>query len=88
MVQKKIVRKKSSENESDEVNKCPGGVVILENSPVGESQSNGMVERAVKEVQHQIRKLKMQIRNKNENIPFFITAKRQVLPLGFRHCIV
>ena len=33
-----------------------GGIVILENSPVGESQSNGSVERAIKEVQHQIGK--------------------------------
>ena len=37
------------------------GVVILENSPVGESQSNGMVENAIKEVQWQIRKLKEQL---------------------------
>ena len=39
----------------------PGGVVILENSPVGESQSNGLVEKAVQEVQYQIRKMKMQL---------------------------
>lgn len=30
----------------------PGGQVILENSPVGESQGNGVVERTVQEVQH------------------------------------
>ena len=39
----------------------PGGQVILENSPVGESQSNGLVENAIKEVQSQIRKLKDQL---------------------------
>ena len=39
----------------------PGGVVILENSPVGESQSNGSVESAIKEVQWQVRKLKNQL---------------------------
>ena len=54
---------KETRNESGDNN--PGGVVILENSPVGESQSNGSVERAIKEVQHQIRKLKMQL---EENI--------------------
>ena len=50
---------------SEEVESSPGGVVILENSPVGESQSNGSVERAIQEVQHQIRKLKLQL---EENI--------------------
>ena len=40
---------KDSDEESDDVNKCPGGVVILENSPVSESQSNGMVERGLEE---------------------------------------
>ena len=39
----------------------PGGVVILENSPVGESQSNGTVEKACQDVQYQIRKMKMQL---------------------------
>ena len=43
----------------------PGGVVILENSPVGESQSNAMVERAIKDVQNHIRIIKMQL---EENI--------------------
>ena len=37
------------------------GHVILENSPVGESQSNGYVENASKEIQQQIRKLKDQL---------------------------
>jgi len=59
----------NDDDESDDVNKCPGGVVILENSPVGESQSNGMVERAIKEIQHQIRKLKMQLEeNMNQKL--------------------
>ena len=35
-----------SKNEKDDLNKNPGGVIILENSPVGESQSNGIVEIA------------------------------------------
>ena len=51
---------KSSRSTSDNIDENPGGVVILENSPVGESQSNGSVERAIKEVQQQVRKLKMQ----------------------------
>ena len=50
-----------SRKNTDELNKKPGGVIILESSPVGESQSNGIVERAIKEVQHQIRKLNMQL---------------------------
>ena len=52
---------KHSRNKTEDQGNNPGGVVILENSPVGESQSNGSVERAIKEVQHQIRKLKMQL---------------------------
>ena len=50
--------KDTRKGESDD---NPGGVVILENSPVGESQSNGIVEHAIQEVQYQIRKMKMQI---------------------------
>ena len=30
--------------------KCTGGEVILENSPVGESQSNGYIENGIKEL--------------------------------------
>ena len=41
---------KGTRNEDSDNN--PGGVVILENSPVGESQSNGLVEKAVQEVQY------------------------------------
>ena len=41
--------------------RCTGGEVILENSPVGESQSNGFIENAIEEVQNQIRKLKNQL---------------------------
>ena len=52
-------RVKESGIETEESDSTPGGVVILENSPAGESQSSGSVERAIKEVQHQIRKLKM-----------------------------
>ena len=44
----------------DHVPGGPGGVVILENSPVGESESNGSVEIAIREVQNQVRKLKDQ----------------------------
>ena len=44
--------------------KLAGGEVILENSPVGESQSNGFIENAIKEVQNQIRKLKDQLQAK------------------------
>ena len=35
-----------------------GGKTILENSPVGESQSNGQVERAIQEIQGQIKTIK------------------------------
>ena len=35
--------------------------VILENSPVGESQSNGVAENAVKEIQNSVRKIKDQL---------------------------
>ena len=52
---------KQSRNNTEDQSDNPGGVVILENSPVGESQSNGSVEHAIKEVQHQIRKMKMQL---------------------------
>ena len=38
-----------------------GGEVILENSPVGESESNGFIEKGIQEVQNQIRKLKDQL---------------------------
>ena len=41
--------------------KCTGGEVILESSPVGESQSNGYIENGIKELQSQIRKLKEQL---------------------------
>ena len=45
-----------------------GGEVILENSPVGESQSNGFVENAIREVQNRVRKLKDQLeRNSASN---------------------
>ena len=51
---------KEDRDENDNVDSSPGGIVVLENSPVGESQSNGSVERAIKEVQHQVRKFKLQ----------------------------
>ena len=35
--------------------------VILENSPVGESQSNGFIENRITEIQQQIRKLRDQV---------------------------
>ena len=65
----------------------PGGVVILENSPVGESQSNGSVEIAIKQVQHQIRKLKdhleghtqREIKNDNAIWPLLIQYAGQVI---------
>ena len=41
-----------------------GGEVILENSLVGESASNGYIENGIKEVQNQIRKLENQIQSK------------------------
>ncbi len=52
---------KESTKGQDTSSPVPGGQVILENSPVGESQSNGLVENAIKEVQAQIRKLKDQL---------------------------
>jgi len=38
-------------------------MIILENSPAGESESNGVAEQAVQEVQCQIRKMKEQLEN-------------------------
>ena len=55
----------------------PGGVVILENSPVGESQSNGSVEIAIKEVQWQIRKLKDQLQ---QNVQADIQPESPIWP--------
>ena len=51
--------------------------MILENSPVGESQSNGSVERAIKDVQHQVRKLKLQL---EENIGEQLNNESPVWP--------
>ena len=48
-------------SEEDKGYKITGGEVIIENSLVGESQSNGLVENAIREVQNQIRKLKAQL---------------------------
>ena len=52
----------------DHVPGGPGGVVILENSPVGESESNGSVENAIKEVQNQVRKLKDQLEQHTQDV--------------------
>ena len=38
-----------------------GGEVMIENSPVGESQANGMVEKAIQDVQGYIRAAKFQL---------------------------
>ena len=52
----------SSGSSSDTIiNQGFGGEVILENSPVGESQANGMVEKAIQDVQGYIRALKFQL---------------------------
>ena len=45
---------KQARNEAEDQSNNPGRVAILENSPVGESQSNVSVECAIKEVQHHI----------------------------------
>ena len=45
-----------------------GKTIIQENSPVGESSSNGSVERAIQEVQGQIRKLKINIEKKTGEV--------------------
>ena len=57
---RKVKEVKEGEGDSTRY-KITGGEVILENSPVGESQSNGLVEVTVKEVQNQIRKLKAEL---------------------------
>ena len=57
--------------------KCTGGEVILENSPVGESQSNGYIENGMKEVQNQIRKMKNQL---EQNV--IDTLKNLILRFG------
>ena len=36
--------------------------VVVEHSPVGESRSNGVVERAIKGIQVQMRKLKLKLK--------------------------
>ena len=48
---------KQSRNQTEDQNDNPGGVVILENPPVRESQSNGSVQHAIQEVRRQNRKL-------------------------------
>ena len=57
----KKVKEVKEGSDEDSGYKIPGGEVILENSPVGESQSNGFIENAIREVQNQIRKLKAQL---------------------------
>ena len=68
-------RIKGTREESSENN--PGGIVILENSPVGQSQSNGIVERAIQEVEFQIRKLKMQL---EQNMAEKLTNESPIWP--------
>ena len=68
---------KENKMNGDGQDRDPGGVVILENSPVGESQSNGTVERAIKEVQNQVRKLKMQL---EENIADQLSNESPIWP--------
>ena len=66
----------------DDFIKPTGGEVILENSPVGESQSNGFVENAIREVQNQVRKLKNQL---ELNTATKIGAKSQIIPWLVRY---
>ena len=54
-----------------------GEAVILENSPVGESQSNGHAEQAVRAIQGQIRALKFQLEN---NVGCRISSTNPVWP--------
>ena len=49
------------QTDARETGHMTGVNIIIENSPVGESQSNGVAENAVKEVQCAIRKLKCQL---------------------------
>ena len=53
------ISNKAKNMREDSSDDNPGGVVILENSPVGESQSNGIVEGAVRRIQGQVRTLKL-----------------------------
>ena len=62
--------------------KPTGGEVILENSPVGESQSNGFVENAIREVQNQVRKLKNQL---ELNSASEISSKSPIVPWLVRY---
>ena len=56
--------------------------VVLQNSPVGESQSNGVAEKAVQEVEDQVRCLKVAL---EENINDKISKKSCVLPWLVEH---
>ena len=55
----------------------PGEQTILENSPVGESQANGVVEKAVQEVEGMIRTLKSAL---EERLKVKIEAGSPIMP--------
>lgn len=61
--QKKIkaIKEGGSAGGSTEAASSCGGMVLIENSPVGESQANGMVEKAVQDIQGFIRAAKFQL---------------------------
>ena len=58
---KEIIHDVRSHNTLSHINWAVPSQVVLENSPVGESQSNGRVERAIKEVQAEVRIIKAQL---------------------------
>ena len=66
----------------DDFIKQAGGEVILENRPVGEPQSNGFVENAIREVQNQVRKLKNQL---ELNSASEISSKSPIVPWLVRY---
>ena len=72
------MRKVKEVKESGQDKLMSGGeAVILENSPVGESQSNGHAEQAVRAIQGQIRAIKYQL---EENIRCRIDSTNPVWP--------
>ena len=66
----------------DDFIKPTGGEVILENSPVGESQSNGFIENGIREVQNQVRKFKNQL---ELNSASQLNSKSPILPWLIRY---
>ena len=59
------------------------GEAILEHSPIGSSQSNGAVERAIRSVEGQVRDVKDAVEQRTGCV---LAAGRPVMPWLTQHC--